>query len=115
MVVYADCTSEAETKFENGDYVIEKTGDGAKVVDMLQQVVYVTRTPDCEDNPDGYYCEVYSDEDCDHKIDDFVIRPEDIPGYLEMPWQEREKAIDLYIDGYYKGTVLNLAYNFTKM
>ena len=112
MVVYAKYLSEAEEKFENGEYVIEEAGDGSMVVDKAGNIVYVTTTPDCEDNPDGYYCETYSDEECDHKIDDFVIRPEDIPGYLEMTEEARQEAIDRYIDGYYKDTVLDLDYDF---
>lgn len=35
--------------------------------------VYVTRTYDVEPNIGGFYCEVYLDENCDHKVDDFCI------------------------------------------
>ena len=83
-----------------------------KVKDKKGQTAYVSHVHDCEDNPDGLYCETYSDDDCGHKIDDFVIRPENIPGFYEMSREERQEAINRYIANYYKDTVLDLNYNF---
>lgn len=80
--------------------------------DKAGQTVYITSTPDCEYNKDGYYCEAYSDRNCDHKIDDFCIHPDDIPGYKNMPWQEQEKAIEKYMAHYYDDKVLDINYNF---
>lgn len=112
MVVYADDYEEAEAKFENGEFTIEDEGAEGGVRDKAGHIVYVTTTPDCEDNPDGFYCETYSDEECDHKIDDFVIRPEDIPGFYQMTQEERSKAIDDYIASYYLDEVLDLDFDF---
>ena len=45
--------------------------------DKAGHTLYVTTTPDCEDNEGGYYCEVYADEDFITKLDDFCVHPED--------------------------------------
>ena len=39
--------------------------------------VWVSTTPDCDENLGGYYCQVYSDEDMENQIDDFCIHTDD--------------------------------------
>lgn len=80
--------------------------------DKSGQTVYITYINDCGDNAGGFYCETYSDEDCGHKIDDFCIHPEDIPGLENMGWREQEAAIEGYIRNFYRDEVLDLDYNF---
>ena len=80
--------------------------------DKAGQTVYITSTPDCEDNKDGFYCETYSDEECDHKIDDFCVHPEDIPRYKEMSLQEQEIAADEFMAHYYDNMILDLTSSF---
>ena len=80
--------------------------------DKAGQTIYITYIPDCEYNEGGYYCETYSDENFDNKIDDFCIHPDDIPGLENMTWQEEEKAIEEYIAHYYDDEVLDLNWDF---
>jgi hypothetical protein len=80
--------------------------------DKAGQTVYITYTNDCGENEGGFYCETYSDENCDHKIDDFCIYPEDIPGVDQMSYDERCNAIDDYCRHYYDDEVLDLNWEF---
>ena len=58
--------------------------------------VYVTRTYDVEPNIGGFYCEVYLDENCDHKVDDFCISANVVNLDLD----------DLYIERHIRDTVI---------
>lgn len=49
-----------------------------KVRDMKYRDLYVSSTPDCDENEGGYYCQVYLDEDMEYEIDDFCIHPEEL-------------------------------------
>lgn len=39
--------------------------------------VYISITDDCDENLNGYYCQVFSDENMQNQIDDFCIHTED--------------------------------------
>ena len=84
-----------------------------ETTDKAGQKVYVTYVNDCEDNAGGFYCETYSDENCDHKIDDFCVHLESLWNYSE-PYSERAilDRLKEYIRDYYKDEVLNLEFNF---
>jgi hypothetical protein len=58
--------------------------------------VYVTRTYDVEPNIGGFYCEVYLDENCDHKVDDFCISADVVNLDLD----------ELYIEKHIRDTVI---------
>lgn len=60
--------------------------------------VYVTRTYDVEPNIGGFYCAVYLDENCDHKVDDFCISADVVKLDLD----------DLYIEKYIRDTVITV-------
>lgn len=60
--------------------------------------VYVTRTYDVEPNIGGFYCAVYLDENCDHKVDDFCISADVVNLDLD----------ELYIEKYIRGTVITV-------
>lgn len=58
--------------------------------------VYVTRTYDVEPNVGGFYCAVYLDENCDHKVDDFCISADVVNLDLD----------ELYIEKHIRDTVI---------
>ena len=58
--------------------------------------VYVTRTYDVEPNIGGFYCAVYLDENCDHKVDDFCISADVVNLDLD----------ELYIEKHIRDTVI---------
>lgn len=60
--------------------------------------VYVTRTYDVEPNIGGFYCEVYLDDNCDHKVDDFCISANVVNLDLD----------DLYIERHIRDTVITV-------
>lgn len=60
--------------------------------------VYVTRTYDVEPNIGGFYCAVYLDENCDHKVDDFCISADVVKFDLD----------ELYIEKYIRDTVITV-------
>lgn len=60
--------------------------------------VYVTRTYDVEPNIGGFYCEVYLDENCDHKVDDFCISADVVNLALD----------ELYIEKHIRDTVITV-------
>lgn len=60
--------------------------------------VYVTRTYDVEPNIGGFYCEVYLDENCNHKVDDFCISADVVNLDLD----------DLYIEKHIRDTVITV-------
>lgn len=60
--------------------------------------VYVTRTYDVEPNKGGFYCAVYLDENCDHKVDDFCISADVVKLDLD----------ELYIEKYIRDTVITV-------
>lgn len=74
------------------------------VTDKKGQKVYVTFIPDCGENEGGLYCETYTDDRCDKKIDDFCIHKGDCDFTKE--------GIEGYIGNYYKEEVLDLDYDF---
>ena len=45
--------------------------------DKLGQPVYVSYTPDCCENEDGYYCEVWADKDIMFYLGFFCVHPDD--------------------------------------
>jgi hypothetical protein len=60
--------------------------------------VYVTRTYDVEPNIGGFYCAVYLDENCDHKVDDFCISADVVNLDLDQ----------LYIEKHIRDTVITV-------
>ena len=60
--------------------------------------VYVTRTYDVEPNIGGFYCAVYLDENCDHKVDDFCISADVVNLDLD----------ELYIEKHIRDTVITV-------
>lgn len=74
------------------------------VKDKANQSVYVTCVPDCGENEGGLYCEVYTDDRCEKKIDDFCIHI----GDCEMT----QEGIEEYIKNYYNDEILDLSFNF---
>lgn len=58
--------------------------------------VYVTREYDVEPNLGGFYCAVYLDENCDHKIDDFCISADVVNLDLD----------ELYIEKHVRDTII---------
>lgn len=60
--------------------------------------VYVTRTYDVEPNIGGFYCEVYLDENCNHKVDDFCISADVVNLDLD----------EFYIEKYIRDTVITV-------
>lgn len=60
--------------------------------------VYVTRTYDVEPNVGGFYCEVYLDDNCDHKVDDFCISADVVNLDLDQ----------LYIEKHIRDTVITV-------
>ena len=60
--------------------------------------VYVTRTNDVEPNIGGFYCEVYLDDNCDHKVDDFCISADVVNLDLDQ----------LYIEKHIRDTVITV-------
>lgn len=76
-----------------------------RVTDKDGNVVFVDYIHDCGSNVGGFYCQTYSDERGDNKIDDFCIHPEDCDcsNYDE---------VEDYIRHYYENEVLDLNYVF---
>lgn len=60
--------------------------------------VYVTRTYDVEPNIGGFYCAVYLNENCDHKVDDFCISADVVNLDLD----------ELYIEKHIRDTVITV-------
>ena len=83
-----------------------------QVKDKAGQTVYVSYVHDCGDNPDGFYCETYSDENGDHKIDDFVVRPTDIYDFADLTYPRIIKELEEIIRHYYDEEILDLTYDF---
>ena len=77
--------------------------------DKAGHKIYITYINDCEYNKGGFYCEVYSDRNCDHKIDDFCVHPGDFEPYFGDDFYER---LEDYIRHHYDDMVLDLNYNF---
>lgn len=80
--------------------------------DKAGQTVYITYINDCGENGFGFYCETYSDEDCEHKIDDFCIHPEDIGDNEDMSYRDRMAAVEYLCCHYYDNEVLDLDWEF---
>ena len=74
------------------------------VTDKKGQKVYVTYIPDCDENEGGFYCETYTDDNCDNKIDDFCIHKGDC--------DFTEKGIETYIKNYYLDEILDMDFVF---
>lgn len=77
--------------------------------DKAGQTVYITYINDCGENGFGFYCETYSDEDCEHKIDDFCVHPGDFQPYFGSDFYDR---LEDYIAHYYDNEVLDLTWDF---
>lgn len=75
--------------------------------DKAGQIVYVSYIPDCEPNDGGLYCETYSDQWCDNKIDDFCIHPEDCNC-------ESVEEVEKYIQDYYRNETLDFGTRFAE-
>lgn len=45
---------------------------------MKYRGLFISVTPDCDENTGGYYCQVYTDEDMANQIDDFCIHPDEL-------------------------------------
>lgn len=74
------------------------------VTDKNGQMVYISYIPDCGENEGGLYCETWTDEYYNHKIDDFCIHKGDC--------DFTQEGIEEYIKNYYKDEVLDLSFNF---
>ncbi len=83
-----------------------------QVTDKKGQTVYVSYTHDCGDNPDGYYCEVYSDRSMGNKIDDLVVHPTDIYDFYQLEYPRQIQALEKYIREYYADVALDLSFRF---
>lgn len=83
-----------------------------QVKDKKGQTVYVSYHHDCGDNPDGFYCEVYSNPTLDNKIDDLVVRPTDIYDFYEVSYPRQIQALEAYIREYYANIELDLSFKF---
>ena len=83
-----------------------------QVKDKKGQTVYVSYKHDCGDNPDGFYCEVYSNPTLDNKIDDLVVRPTDIYYFYEVSYPRQIQALEAYIREYYANIELDLSFKF---
>lgn len=83
-----------------------------EIKDKKGQTAYVSYDHDGKDNPDGFYCEVYSEETLDNKIDDLVVRPEDIYDWYQMDYPGQIRALERYIQEYYVNEELDLSYRF---
>ena len=83
-----------------------------QVKDKKGQTAYVSYIHDCGDNPDGFYCETYSDENGDHKVDDFVVRPTDIYDFGSLEYPRIIKELEEIIRHHYDEEVLDLSYDF---
>ena len=59
--------------------------------------VYVTFYPDCEENVGGYYCQVYTDENCISEIDNFMVHVKDIADKKD-PYAAVEELAREYIE-----------------
>lgn len=77
--------------------------------DKLGQTIYITYIDDCGDNECGYYCETYSDEECEHKIDDFCVHAGEFQPYFGSDFYDR---LEEYISHYYDDIELDLDYDF---
>lgn len=83
-----------------------------QVKDKKGQTVYVSYVQDCGDNPDGFYCETYSDRNGNHKIDDFVVRPTDIYDFTGMSYPRVIQELEKIIRHKYDDIVLDLTFDF---
>lgn len=77
------------------------------ITDKKGQKAYVTYIPDCGENEGGLYCETWTDDRCDRKIDDFCIHKEECDLFFLT-----KDGIEDYIKNYYKDEVLDLSFNF---
>ena len=83
-----------------------------EIKDKKGQTAYVSYVHDCGDNPDGFYCEVYSEKTLGNKIDDLVVRPEDIYDWYQKDYPAQIRALEQYIQEYYANEELDLSYRF---
>ena len=79
-----------------------------KATDKIGQVVYVATNMDYEEEYRRcIYCETFSDEQMENKIDDLVVHS----------WNCNifdNEQVEEYIKNYYKGETLDLNYKFYK-
>ena len=59
--------------------------------------VYVTLYPDCEENVGGYYCQVYTDENCRSEIFNYMVHVKDIADKKD-PYAAAEELVREYIE-----------------
>ena len=71
-----------------------------KVKDNRGKFVYVTFTDDVGENKGGYYCEVYSDVNCDTQIDFFCIHI-DYFGGKPISYEQAEDYARKYVKNGY--------------
>jgi hypothetical protein len=57
--------------------------------------VWISKIEDCDDNTNGYFCQVYTDADMEHEIDYFCIHTDDCDC-------TNEKEVDKFIEEYSK-------------
>lgn len=77
-----------------------------RVTDKIGQVVYVTTIMDYDEEYGRcIYCETYSDENFDNKIDDLVVHSWDCNIF-------DDKQVEEFIKDYYKGETLDLDFIF---
>ena len=84
-----------------------------QIKDKKGQTAYVSYVQDCGDNRDGFYCETYSDENGDNKIDDFVVRPTDIYDFTGLSYPRVIQELEKIIVHHYDDEVLDLTRDFT--
>lgn len=47
------------------------------LIDRKGNKVFVTLCDDCDKNKGGYFCQVYTDDNCENEIDYFTLHHED--------------------------------------
>ena len=77
--------------------------------DKAGQTIYITYINHFGENEVGYYCETYSDENCDNKIDDFCVHPGDFQPWSGSDFYDR---LEDYIAHHYDDETLDLNWKF---
>ena len=83
-----------------------------KIADKTGAEFWVCAVPDVDPNPNGWYCEIYADEDRAQKIDDFVVHPGDIYGYYQLSEDEEVEAVRDFVQATYAQIALDKDFIF---
>lgn len=60
----------------------------ASLIDRKGNKVFVTICDDCGENKGGYYCQVYTDDNCENEIDYFTLHHEDCKNITDYELDE---------------------------